>query len=947
MPFWRRSASRPNAKVSNTLDLIEKEAEKSLVLPEGVHPRQEVSRLAEFLKWGDRKLRHAHEEGAGGLEICGMRTRLMDLLLLAILRAIPMGNGGKGEPPVLAVVAHGGYGRSELNPRSDIDLLFLHDGKMKKGSREHPWVQVISGEGFLWDLQLKPGILVFSIEEAVRHANKDMVSKTAFSEARFVAGDRGLFEQFEAAISSKCIRGFENEYIEQRLQDQSERRAKFGNSACMVEPNVKSGCGGLRDFQNLVWMARFRYGTRSLEALEAQELILPEERADLSRAHDFLLRVRNELHFRYDRDLDTLHKNVQPSVATGLGYTSRSPSERLERFMGDLYTHMRNVYLTTKTVERRLALIPQPKRLPSFKQFLQQRKERAQYPVDGFKFIDGEIYPESPRVFHSDSSRLMRVFLHAQARDLVLHPNTTQLLKQSLGLVDRDYLKDEHPRKTFLEILAARGQVGRVLREMHETGFLGRYVPEFGRLTCKVQHEFFHQYAVDEHTLVCVEKLDQVWTSQRAEDQRYLEVFRGLDAPHVLYLALLLHDAGKAEETGHHELAGLKIAARVAKRLQLDAATTQNLLFLVEHHLLMAQVSQKRDLDDPEEIRHFAGQVGTVDQLGMLLLLTRSDSLGTSDKLWNGFKDSLLWTLYCKASEVLSRETAFLPAAGLLQDQRLAEVRRIAGSTLAAEEITAHFEGMQPRYFRVCDAEQIVQDIGLARRFMQRQLGDGQNSLKPIVQWQDDLDRGFTELRVCTWDRAGLFVKLTGSLTASGLNILGAQAFTRRDSIVIDTFFVTQAATGLMVEKESRGRFEDLLGDVFTGVVDVESAMPVGVGAVALHEGVESRAAWVDVHVDNKASINRTAIEVSTVDRMGLLYVISKALNDLRLDLQLAKICTEKGAATDVFYVVNMKSAGEPDDAVNVKDERLEEIRLRIQSDIERWLRIGPRDSKS
>ena len=305
-----------------------------------------------------------------------------------------------------------------------------------------------------------------------------------------------------------------------RLEDQAARRAKFGNSACMQEPNIKNGCGGLRDFQNLLWMAFFKYRTRSLKDLQAHELISESERKQLEAAYDFLLRVRTEMHYHVNRAMDVLSKNLQPAVAHNLGYRDRSPSKRIEQFMRDVYTHSRNIFLITRTLEQRLALAAAAaaggSRCRSLSGLLPGGASRVSEPVDGFKFIDGEIHAASNRVFRDQPRRLMRVFLYAQQRGLRLHPDLAQLIRNQLALVDRAFLADEHVRETFLTILNQRGNVAPILRAMHEVDLLGKYLPEFGKLTCLVQHEFYHQYTADEHTLVCLEQLDRIWEAKDA-----------------------------------------------------------------------------------------------------------------------------------------------------------------------------------------------------------------------------------------------------------------------------------------------------------------------------------------------------------------------------------------------------------------------------------------------
>ncbi|MGI8965357.1 MAG: [protein-PII] uridylyltransferase, partial [Limisphaerales bacterium] len=548
-------------------------------------------------------------------------------------------------------VAIGGYGRAELNPYSDIDIMFLHEGEMVSRGKPIPILGALT-DGLLytlWDVGLKVGHSVRSIDDCVKVANSDMQSKTALIEARLISGNETLFQKLQKTVLAKCVSGHEDEYIAARVRDQAARREKFGNSACRQEPNIKNGCGGLRDYQNLIWMTFFKYRTRSLIELQEKEMISAAERKQLEAAYDFLLRVRNELHYHVNRPLDILSKSVQPSVAHNLGYTNRSASERLEKFMGDFYSHARNIDLITRTVEQRLALLPTSKLIPDFRQMLRGHleKTRAQI-VDGFKIIAGEIHPTTKFIFRDRPKRLMRVFLYAQQRGLKLPPDLTQLIRQQLPLVNKTFLTDEPVRENFLEILNQRGNVAPILRAMHEVGLLGKFIPEFGRLTCLVQHEFYHQYTADEHTLICLEKLDQISAAPLPPFNSYTEIFHKVERPFVLYLALLLHDSGKAFRTGKHEKIGSQLALKVARRLGLDGATTHQLSLLIEHHLTMAQVSQRRDLEDPAVIRNFAAQIESVENLDMLTLHTFADSMGTSDQLWNGFKDSLLWTLFHK-----------------------------------------------------------------------------------------------------------------------------------------------------------------------------------------------------------------------------------------------------------------------------------------------------------
>jgi [protein-PII] uridylyltransferase len=900
------------APVQDLLKKIEAAAEARLTLPADSTAAEKLARYKGYLKVQTHRLKLLHRSGAGGREICAGRAAMLDVLLrhLWATAKSSLSAQAQKEFPPLALVAIGGYGRAELNPHSDIDFMFLHDGQIA-ANKPLPYLsRLIDGVLYpLWDVGLKVGHSVRSIDDCVKVANTDMQSKTSLIEARLIAGDEALFKKFQKALVARCVNGYEEKYIALRLEDQSARRAKFGNSACMQEPNLKNGCGGLRDFQNLLWMAFFKYHTRSLRELEQREFIGETERKQIEAAYDFLLRTRTELHYHANRPLDALGKNLQPAVAHGLGYLDRSPSRRIEKFMRDLYTHTRNIFLITRTLEQRMALLPAaPSRL-SLRAWLPKRTQTVE-PVDGFLFLDGEICAASNRIFREHPRRLMRVFLQAQQRGLKLHPDLAQLIRSELSLVDRDFLNDAHVRETFLTILERRGEVAPVLRAMHEVNLLGKYIPEFGKLTCLVQHEFYHQYAADEHTLVCLEQLDRVWEAKVEPYQNYAPLFQGLERPGLLYLALLLHDVGKAEhhkKNGHAEVSA-EMSLRAAKRLRLEASAARLLCVIIENHLLMASVSQRRDLDDPSVIRHFARQIETTETLNLLTLLTFADSQGTSDKLWNGFKDALLWQLHSRATALLSGGTEFVRAGEKQRELLLQEVQGLVPETISGEEVNAHFASLPPRYFQIHTAKEILADIELAHRFMRQLILEDDRALSPVTAWQDEPDRGHNTVKICTWDRAGLFSKIAGSLSAAGLNILSAQIFTRADGVALDTFFVNDGRTGNPATREQHDKFAALLEKVLIGEdVDLSALIARQIIGRPAYEAYAGERMTTQIDFDNEASETRTLIEIQTEDRLGLLYAISQTFSELALDIANARIVTERGAAIDSFYVCELE----------------------------------------
>ena len=893
---------------------------------------KELPRLKRHLKSESTRLQEWHREGADGREVCAARSAVIDTLLATLFDwTLDTFEPKKRERKLtMTLVAIGGYGRSELNPHSDIDFMLLHSGTTPSVTRifNHELIEKITGPGgliyTLYDLGMKVGYSVRNIQDAINVANDDMQTKTSLIESRLISGDAGLFEQFQKRVEVKCVRSHIDDYLQMRIADQDARRVKFGNSALLQAPNIKNGCGGLRDYQNLLWMTHFKYGTRTLAELEAQEMIRPNNRAQLEEGYGFLLRVRNELHYQSKRPSDDLPKALQPKVAWQLGYKDRSPARRLEAFMRDLYMHMRRIHLITRMVERRLALRPKPsRRIPSLRSLFGGGEK--QETLDGFQVIEGELVPVSSRVFKDQPRRLMRVFLHAQQRGLEFHPDLIQLLRDNVSLVDESFIKDSEVHETFLEILNQRGNVAPAVRAMHEVDLLGRFIPEFGRMTCLVQHEFFHAYAADEHTLICLEKLDQVWDADERPFTDYTHILQDIDLPYLLYLALFLHDAGKGMESGDHVKDGTAVCLQVGERLGLSPRRLSRLRFLVENHLLMAEVSQRRDIDSPTVIRQFAEALQDEENLAMLTLLTFTDSLGTSDDLWNDFKNTLLQSLYRRAGRRLASGEDYEAA----EKNRLAKLKFTLRDELpphlSEEELEAHFNHLTPRYFRAHSIRHILVDLEQVYLFLNRVTAKrNEKVLEPIINWHDRPARGYTSLKVCTWDRPGLFTTISGALAATGLNILSARVFSRSDGIIIDTFFVVNAKTGGLAKRAERDKFSKLITQAL--LPDGDSAFEEQ--TIVRREDTEEWQLPTRIRIDTQSVESRTIVEVESEDRLGLLHRISNVLTRHDLNIHVARISTEKGAAIDTFYVRTM-SGGKPTD-----ENKLDELKRALETEL-------------
>ncbi len=886
---------------------VKARATEQLVLPEGKAPADELARYQRFLKGEALRLKKLHRSGGLGREVCIARATVIDALLQHLLGAAlelaPLGKFKK--VPSIAVIALGGYGRGELNPHSDIDVQFLYEDRLFNSAKPHEFLRSVTDTVLytLWDVGLKVGHSVRRVRDCVEEANRDMQSKTALIEARHVAGNEALFEKMTKAVHVKCVKSCVDEYIAARLEDQAARRAKHGNAVTMQEPNIKNGCGGLRDYQNLCWLMHFKLGYRSVENLEKNKVISKLDAERLEAAYSFLLRARNELHYQLDRSMEVLTKAVQPKIAWRLGYTNRSPAKRLEAFMGDYYRHARNIDLIVRSVERRLALVPRPAWQQAIGRWVGGSKEQN---IDGFRITNGEINYVNRSIFNGQPRKLMRVFLLMQRHSVRLHPDLAQRIRDQVWLVNREFREDFHVHETFLEILNQPGAVGHILRRMHELDFLGKYLPEFGRLTCLVQHEFYHQYTVDEHTLACLEKLDGLWEAKWDQYRRYHGVFEEISRPSTLYLALLLHDSGKGIETDHHEREGARVADHVADRLGLDEAASDSLKLVIRHHLTMVQVAQRRDLDDPQVIRQFAESIETKENLNLLMLHTLADSLGTADSLWNDFKDTAQWSLYLKSLSLFCQDTDVAQVEEGQRDEIERDVTKVLNGKVPKEEISAHFFHLPPRYFRTLPADEIVEDIELVHQFIELQILHEHKMLEPAMTWQRDYDRGCSMAGICTWDRPGLFARVAGVMAVCGLNILSAQVFTRDDSIVLDRFFLTDAHTGGMPSAKQRGIFSAQLIKALANTDGLDLNVSRLPSSTVEYTSLTGESIPTQIYFDNRSSEEFTVLDLESEDHVGLLYAVTHTLSILGLTVELARINTAKGGANDSFYLVDV-----------------------------------------
>jgi [protein-PII] uridylyltransferase len=861
---------------------------------------ERIALFKRFLKIEEHRIKLRHRAGAGGLEIARSRAELLDTVLTSVFE-VAMEKRKHGSGP-LALVAIGGYGRSTLNPGSDIDLLFLLPRASNKLSAE--LTEVVNEVLYLlWDVGFKVGHSCRSGAECIAQAKEDQESKTSLMDARLIAGDTKLFADFLQRFDRNVIQKDKKRFFELRRADLRTRHQKHSHTVFLQEPNVKEGCGGLRDYHTILWDSRVKRGDSNIASLVEDRLLTRTALREIQEAYDFIHRVRNELHYHTGRATDILTLHLQGVVATAFNYPQRSILRRTEAFMRDYYRHTRNLYQHSTSLME-IFEIDEQDQSGGIRSFLTFRKKHRET-FDGFVAKEGRIYPLNQNIFKEDPHRLMRLFQHCQVRGLKLSPPMRKLVKAHYDLIDRPFRYAKATRQTFQAILERKGDVARALRQMHRVGFLGRYLPEFGALDCLVQHEFFHRYTADEHTLRCIEEFDALVGTTDPGKQRYERLLREVGDPYALYLALILHDTGRAENVREHTDGSAMLASRLCNRLQIQGPRRTLIMFLVDHHLTFWRFATQRNIEDPDVVAEFASLMKSPSRLDALLLFTYADSNGTNEEAWSGWKESLLLQLHASTRRFLTDGREKFNEDIRADKETLRQMVTQQLKEDAAEDIAAHFARMPGAYFRFRGPAAVAIQIRAVRQFLDRE----EVSEKPFecaVQWIDYPERGYTELIVVTRDRPLLMEKLCCALASEQINILSADVFTRSDEIVLDLFRVCTTNFEPVSDRRSQLRVVETIYALNSQLEYDPSQYLRRQQNFLRPRGSSGLYLPARAHISNFADPSHTTVEVQALDRIGLLHDLFHAINRLGLTTAHARICTEKGAAVDTLYITRL-----------------------------------------
>lgn len=843
--------------------------------------------VKQFIAEERERIEATHRRGGSGLEIVGLHTELVDALICELFRLADAGVAAslRERTAGCAVVALGGYGRRELNPGSDVDVTFLYRRDMDEyvGAILHHVLYV------LWDLGFSVGHSCRSLADAQRMMDTDLTARTAMLEARLLAGHPAVFDDMQERVWRGLQGRRAHQYIAEKLDEQKRRHEKYGGSVYLQEPNIKEGPGGLRDFHVALWIARARHRLATLADLANLGLLTPVEIGQCVQALDFLLRVRSELHYLQGGKHDVLNLAIQVPVAANLGF-SDGQKYGVERFMRQYYLRAGGLHQLSMRVIERCA------ERPGSHVEAMMKRLRARDIGDDFVELNREIHilPAQRDCFRADPVRMLKIFWYRQEMGYDLSGEAREAVRCHLDLIDEDFRRSNRALGFFLAVLRAPVGVAATLRQMHQLGVLTAYIPEFARIACLVQFDYYHRYTVDEHTFVLLDHLESLRSTENPRLQEFRRIATELRKPEILKLAILLHDIGKGEGHGHAER-GVAIAEQVLGRMGLPAGDIAAVRFLVAEHLSMAHIAERRDLDDERMIIEFARLVGNEELLRMLYLLTYLDINAVGPQVWTDWKGTLLWELFIKTHTVLTRGVP----EGAEEHQRARSLRAALvaelGGEFGAEVVGQHLALMPARYVLTTSSAKVAQHLQLIHRVRRGE---------PVaVHWSAFPLAGYSEVLVCAPGAPGRFTSVVGTLTAHGINILSAQLFSRADGVMIRAFQVSDGRGAALQDETVWHRFGQDLRGVILGQRSARELIKTLRRDLLAKPGPRPHEIQTRVEFDNVVSDRYTVIDIRAHDRLGLLYVIASVLSGLDIDVTLAKIATEVDQAVDVFYV--------------------------------------------
>jgi [protein-PII] uridylyltransferase len=820
------------------------------------------------------RIRAHHRDGASGRNVIMQLTALADYLVRGIVRfGLSEIKGGEKLRSRIAICALGGYGRGELNPYSDIDLCLIYSGRLDSTLKQLNEYLV----PMFWDVGFKMGYVMQEVSEAVTLAGSDLEVLTSYMHARLLFGDPTLFAKLDKGILKVQERQKTELLAHLRKRVKSAKRSSGAPDLYDTEPDIKENVGGLRDFHVALWIIRLDRGALTLDDLEKLGELMPEDNLHFQEGLDFIWRIRNELHFHSGKAENKLDFALQKHVARAFGYGGES-RQAIDRFMQDYYTAARSMRQLLQIVVGITEASP-----PAGNKSI---SERGHLEVVGGELVIGG---KDPRWFAENPPRLMEVIWACGRYKAPLAHATRELVKKNVHLVGDAFRENDLVRRFFVALCSRPLQAGLALREAAETGLLGAYIPEFKEVAGVVRYEDFHSFPVDEHTLRALEALAAI-PEMEGPIGRLLQVtLDHMREPHVLVIAILCHDLGKAGGEEHVE-EGVRLARTICSRIGLSEEDTERIVFLVEHHMVMNHIAMYRDIDDLDIISNFARTMRTADRMRALFVLSYADLSAVGPNVWTEWKGALLAKLYLKTEQILLGRAQAGDDYWTMAKAQAIEAE--APDTMKAR-VTPHLQQLGERYFIAFTPEQVIQHMHCIEEAQASGLA---------VRWFNHEETGTSDVVVCTRNRHGLFANLAGCFASQLIDVQRALVFTAPNGYVVDSFTVTDAMNRRPLTERQIQSLREVLQSVLMEGVPVQDFVARSKNRLfALHQPrvpVATR-----IRFDNTASRTDTVVDIETGDRTGLLYDIARIFAEHGVDIVSSHVVTDARQVRDSFYV--------------------------------------------
>lgn len=809
-----------------------------------------------------------------------LSRRITELTDETVVRACEYAVAEAGETEGIAVLALGGYAREQMAPHSDIDILILHKGKTTKQHEAF----INSFTTIMWDIGTNPGIQIKGLKDVAKAAMEDEVVRTSFIDNRFLYGSKKDYESFLKTINDKVMERGKSEFLMMKIDGVRNRNSKFRDSIFRLQPNIKEGTGGIRDINTIYWICKILFKTSNLQETVKHRILTQNEYDTLIENCGFLFSVRNELHYFHNRKYDVMTLEAQIEIAQNMGYAGTHSVQSVELFMRDYYIRAKNTAeITQKVIVRTMAKL-------SVKKLMNKPYIAAL--SDGYAQYANTLTVMSKDIFDKNPKKLINVFSYAANRGLKISDSMCELIKDSLYLIDEDYLK-EHGQ-IFLKSISSFPNAFRIVSDMYKCRVLQTMIPEFEGLECRPQFDYYHHYTVDEHTILALNYIDKIAGSIPPSLSQYQDVLNHTERKDLLALSILLHDIGKGQGK-NHSLVGAKMSRTICKRLGMSMDDTDTVCNMVEYHLLMSHIAQRRDLHDIDVIEHFTSFLNNLEELRLLFLLTYADMNAVGGAAFNEWKNNLLKELYTKSESAINNEN-------IQQEFEIVVNRRRKKLEERCKNMPEIYEAsltLDDEYVYSTKAAHIIRYLQMAE-----QVTD-ENDVVVELDAREELDT--IEVIVCARDRVGLLSSICGALASLSYNIKWAKIYTLENNITVDNIMIDNPFAGRKMPEAKKELLKQRITDTIRDSRGIEKQIIQTVSPIKTTAQVFSKKD--KIVFDNDVSTQYTVIDIYAKDRIGLLYDILCRFSRLELNVARAKISTDVDRVVDSFYLFDNKGS--------------------------------------